>query len=104
VAEWRETENGMASEGGVVVRHEEYWEDGASAGITLERDCQHSAPVAITCGVYGWMVHTRYFGSLAAAEVAAEEMKPSLVDLVHVALSGDLSGDPFKAFVNRFPT
>lgn len=103
MGEWHATENGRPSEGGVVVRHEEYWEDGAGAGITLERDCTY-APVAITFGVYGTMVHTRYFASVSDAEAAADEMKPGLVALVRVALTGDLRGDPFKAFVDRFPT
>jgi hypothetical protein len=104
VADWHATENGRPSEGGVVVRHEEYWVDGAGAGFTLERDCQ-VAPAAITCGVYGWMVHTRYFASVADGDAAAEAMKPALVDLVHRVLGDDpLNGDPFRAFVDLFPT
>jgi hypothetical protein len=104
MAEWQPTGNGSSSEGGVLVRHEEYWEDGAGAGITLERDCRAS-PVAITCGVYGWMVHTRYFASVAEGEAAAEAMKPALVELVHRVLSDDpFDGQPFLAFVERFPT
>jgi hypothetical protein len=87
--EWRQTENGAPSEGGVLVRHEEYWDAGAGAGITIERDCR-IAPAAITCGVYGWMVHTRFFGSLHSAEAGAEKMKPGLVELVQRVLNDDL--------------
>jgi hypothetical protein len=103
VAEWRATENGVASEGGIVVRDEEYWEDGPHARISVERDCR-SAPAAITCGLYGWMVHTRFFGSLTEAETAAEEMKPELVGLVHHVQSGEVRDEAFEAFVDRFPT
>jgi hypothetical protein len=103
MAEWRETQDFGGSEGGVVVRHEECWMDEPVAAITLERDCKY-APVAITCGVYGSMVHTRYFSALPDGEAAFEEMKPALVALVHTVLNGDDSGQPFEAFVERFPT
>ena len=102
MAEWRATENGVATEGGIVVRDEEYWEDDSHARITVERDCSMAA-AAVTCGVYGSMVHTRFFGSLTEAEAAAEEMKPELVGLVHYVQGGEVRGEPFEAFVDRFP-
>jgi hypothetical protein len=63
-----------------------------------------TAPAAITCGVYGWMVHTRYFASLDSAQAGAEEMKPGLVERVHRVLRDDFEGEPFKGTVERFPT
>lgn len=105
MAEWRETRNGEASEGGVLVRHEEYWQDGSGAGITLERECRR-VPAAITCGLYGFMVHTRFFLSLAEAELALAEMKAGLEELVHASVREDFALRQhalFQAFVNRFP-
>ena len=34
-----------------------------------------TAPFAITCGIYGWMVHTRFFDAEPEASSAFEEMK-----------------------------
>lgn len=51
------------SEEGAIVLDEEHT-DGAR--ITLERDSK-TAPAAITCGVYGWMVHTRFFADESEA-------------------------------------
>ena len=88
MAEWHATENRLPGEGGGVVRHDDYWEDGAGAAITLERDCTY-ASVAITCGAYWTMVQTRYFASIAEAEVAVDDTRPGPVALVRVALAGD---------------
>lgn len=57
---WIPFENGTTvgttgSEGGTILR-DELHPDGAR--ITLERT---ASQFAITCGVYGWMVHTRFF-------------------------------------------
>ena len=76
---WRSFGDGCSigkrgSENGFILRDEEH-DNGVR--ITLEHDCK-SAPFAITCGLYGWMVHTRFFNSLAEAERAHDEMKPAL--------------------------
>ena len=59
--EWITYEDGKTigstgSEGGVILRDEEC-PDGAR--ITLEEETHMGVPFAITCGVYGWLVHTR---------------------------------------------
>jgi hypothetical protein len=33
---------------------------------------------AITCGIYGWLVHTRFFATEAEAVTEFERMKPGL--------------------------
>ena len=99
MAEWRETEDFGRTEGGVVGRHEECWMD--EPAISLERDCKF-APVAITCGVYGWLVHTRYCCTVPEGEAAFEDMKPALVALLHTVRNGDDSGQPFEALVERY--
>jgi hypothetical protein len=95
---------GTGSERGVIIRDDEHSD---AARITLERD-GGTAPFAITCGVYGWMVHTRFFGSEAEAQGEFDAMAAALTDLVAsqpVTNSEDLSGmvDEISAFVARFP-
>ncbi|MGJ5140842.1 hypothetical protein ACQR1V_22855 [Bradyrhizobium oligotrophicum] len=62
------------SEAGVILLDEEHCE---GARITLERD-GGVAPFAITCGIYGWMVHTRFFSEKEDARRAYEDMKQAL--------------------------
>jgi hypothetical protein len=97
------------SEGGTIVADEEH--DPWGARITLERDAP-IAPAAITCGLYGWMLHTRYFGDLAEAQRDYEAMKPALSALVAlVPLAADPEVKPKSAllmqaiarFVERYP-
>jgi hypothetical protein len=98
----------LGSERGVIVRDEEH-SDGAR--ITLERNTT-VAPFAITCGVYGWMFHTRFFGieqeartafDLMSAELARiMAMIPSVSDTEGVAKS-HLVSEAISQFVERFP-
>ena len=76
---WQPFEDGgtigtEGSESGTVLRDEEH--DGG-ARITLERGGR-SGPYAITCGIYGTMVHTRQYGSERQAARAFEDMKQRL--------------------------
>lgn len=76
------------------------------ARITLERDGD-IAPFSITCGVYGWMFHTRFFGEEAEARSQYDAMKVALSDLVRLNVpeaDGGMTfaGDEFSEFVNRF--
>ena len=96
------------SESGIIVRDEEH---GSGARITLERD-GHSAPLAITCGIYGWMVHTRFFGTESEAQSEFEMMRAELSRIIStIPLAGDPDGDSKMAavseslseFVRRFP-
>jgi len=77
----------QGSEGGIIVVDEEHE---LGARITLERDAP-AAPYAITCGVYGWMVHTRYFSDCEVARREYEVMKASLV---HILALIPLETDP----------
>ncbi|HZL90466.1 MAG TPA: hypothetical protein VFB96_19020 [Pirellulaceae bacterium] len=96
------------SENGVVLRDEEHE---LGARITLERDTVN-APFAITCGIYGWMFHTRYFGGEIEAVEAFERMKDSLgailgtipsVDDPHVDVKSRQVCEAISSFVERFP-
>lgn len=68
----------LGSENGTITRDEEH--DGG-ARVTLERG-ESIAPYSITCGVYGWMAHTRFFGDKVAAESEFDLMKAALDDLL----------------------
>jgi hypothetical protein len=92
------TLGGNGSESGVIVLDEAH--DGG-ARITLERDCPR-APFAITCGVYGLLVHTRFFATEAEGRDAVAVMKPALAELADAPLSGR-GGAAANAFVDRFP-
>ena len=69
-------------------------------------------PASVTCGLYGWMVHTRHFPDLETARAAFEAMKPELSQLVvMVPMSADPDCEPKKealiraitAFVDKYP-
>ncbi len=98
----------QGSEDGIIVRDEEH-SDGAR--ITLERDGR-TAPFAITCGIYGWMVHTRFFDTEFKAQGEFEIME---VELARILVTIPLAADPdvdaksqvvaqsISKFVERFP-
>ncbi|HEX2062149.1 MAG TPA: hypothetical protein VHK90_15525 [Thermoanaerobaculia bacterium] len=107
---WIPFENGTSvgatgSEGGTILR-DELHPDGAR--ITLERT---ASPFAITCGVFGWMVHTRFFASESAAVAAYEEMKAALTEILARMRGRDEDAEPsvprvaeiLDDFVARFP-
>lgn len=87
------------SEQGVIVADEEH-SDGAR--ITLERDGV-VAPWAITCGVYGAMVHTRFFGNEAEAYAAFDAMKQPLDALARMDQFREAFRKALDAFVGKFP-
>ena len=110
---WTSIDNGAAigtrgSENGIIDREEEHT-DGAR--ITLERDGS-IAPFSITCGVYGWICHTRFFGTAEEAGEAFEAMKVELGNILSlIPLESDpevdakrrLIVDAIQDFVARFP-
>ncbi len=93
------------SENGIILRDDEH-EQGAR--ITLERDGT-IAPYTITCGVYGWMMHTRFFGSEAEALADYGPMQDGLsliMDLIPADDDPAADAKCLKAindFVLRFP-
>lgn len=96
------------SEGGGIVRDEEHT-DGAR--ITIEEGID-IAPYSITCGVYGLMCHTRFFGSRDEADSEFEKMKIGLAAILeHIGCDDRLpvnelmrhQADEVSAFVEQFP-
>jgi hypothetical protein len=81
--DWIEFDGGSTvgqrgSEHGTTIQDEEHPN---GARITLERDAR-IAPFAITCGIYGWMVHTRFFRDHADALREYEQMKASITTIL----------------------
>lgn len=80
---WYPFDNGSTlgqkgSEDGETIRDEEH---PLGSRITLERDTT-AAPFAITCGIYGWMFHTRFFSTEDEATSQYVKMKDSLSELL----------------------
>jgi hypothetical protein len=109
---WHAFQNGetigkAGSEGGQIVADEEH-DDGAR--ITLEK-CDRP-PAAITCGIYGFMLHTRYFSSVAEAQPEYEEMKLELGRILKNFADESVDAEQanhnlfaaVEQFVERFPT
>lgn len=110
---WASIEDGrtlgtVGSEGGQILIDEEHE---LGARITLEEG-GGTAPFAITCGIYGTMVHTRFFDSREEAEAEMNRMKEALEQILMSEPDGD---DPERAqkmqtvydaisrFVEEFP-
>jgi hypothetical protein len=95
------------SENGIILRDEEY---GACARITLERDGH--TPFALTCGIYGWMVHTRFFATGEEANSAFKATQAELARIIDLIPSRDdpqpserssVAAEAMHDFVNEFP-
>lgn len=111
---WHITEGGITigqrgSEEGVIVEDEEH-DNGAR--ITLERRDGKPALFAITCGIYGWFMHTRFSSAEEEARSDFERMKAELAGILGL-ISRIESGNEetestvlsaIELFVDRFPT
>ena len=108
---WSPFDNGATigqtgSEQGVIELDEEY---ASEARITLEHDTR-SAPFAITCGIYGSMMHTRFLGSRDEAIAQFASMKDDLSNLLDAADKSEESDfgrqlllDGIDRFVEKYP-
>lgn len=108
---WRPFDDGATlglpgSENGIVVLDEEHT---LGARITLEHAAV-VAPCAITCGIYGWMMHTRYFSSEPEANSQYDLMKTSISKLLDTAeQTAEVDGgrqvmfDGIDEFIGAYP-
>jgi hypothetical protein len=96
------------SENGVILRDDEH---PFGARITLEEDGSN-APFAITCGIYGWMFHTRFLGTQQEAEAEYEQMKDAFHAILNlIPLEADPNArekmvqvsDAISRFVEQYP-
>jgi hypothetical protein len=98
------------TDGGVIARDEEH---GMGARITLERSSiPGSGYCSITLGIYGWMVHTRFFDTREEADAAYETMRAELVPILDaIPMEDDPESDEktsrasamMSAFIDRHP-
>lgn len=101
--DWRAFDGGSTlgergSENGVILLDEEH---PVGARITLERS-GYTAPFSITCGVYGALVHTRFFQGETEALGDFTEMKIQLTEMASISDEADLNAAA-KAFLEQFP-
>lgn len=103
---WVAYENGnsigsVSTEGSVVLRDEELE---TSARITLKRGGSY---ISVSCSIYGWMDHTRFFASVSEAQREYLLMKPTLKNMVENVLASGKSDlkmwEAIADFVRRFP-
>jgi hypothetical protein len=92
------------SENGETIRDEEHTR---GARITLEQNA-NIAPFTITCAVYGWMVHTRFFSTEDEAVAEYDKMKASLSEIVERFVDPKYDNrrateDAIEAFVETYP-
>jgi len=109
MAIWYPFENGATlgqkgSAEGIIFRDEEHPQE---ARITLERETR-TAPFAITCGIYGCMMHTRFFSLESEATSQYDDMKIALAVLLLTEVEGGPEGcrtftDSLTAFVETYP-
>ena len=94
------------TEGGEIIRDEEHIR---GARITLEEDCL--VPFAITCAVYGWFFHTRFFETEDEADEQFDAMKRELAKILEIIPAEDEATDEEMAevtfaiedFVEQYP-
>ena len=109
---WTEYQNGetvglIGSESGRIAVDQEH---SSGARITLEKDAE-LAPFTITCGIYGWMVHTRFFSSRTEAQEQFEAMKHALGEILaglpgsDSELDGEMAEflESIEAFTETYP-
>ena len=94
------------SEGGTIRRDDEH---DLGARVTLEEGGS-VAPWSITCGIYGWMFHTRFFGTQQEGNREFDQMKVGLEEvLAIIPMKDDATPEKMsavssaiEAFVKRF--
>ncbi len=91
----------ISAEGGVILRDDEY---PGGARITLKRG---SGYISVSCNLYGWMDHTRFFGTVSDAQREYVEMKTALISVLEVIGTKNLKEikvwEALSEFVKRFP-
>jgi hypothetical protein len=98
-----QTIGSVGAEGGEILRDEVHK---GGVRVTLKRGSKY---ISVSCKVYGWMDHTRFFSSVTEAQREYLLMKPSLAHMVEnisTTSGSDLNLKMWEAiaeFVRRFP-
>jgi len=86
------------SESGTIVAD---FEHELGARITVERDAAH-APFAITCGIYGWFFHTRFFSTRDEADTECAAMQTAMDAIIRtIPLTTDPECDAKSGAVSQ---
>lgn len=85
----------IGSEGGIIIADEEYKE---SCRITLERCEMYDA---ITCGVYGSMMHTAFCESSHSLEVL-DNMKKDLQEFIDKDTTAEEEDIFYEEFISKY--
>ena len=96
------------SESGVIVAD---YEHDLGARITIERDAG-TVPFAITCSIFGWFFHTRFFSTRDEADserVAMQTVMETILQSIPLTSDPDCDAkcsavsDAISSFVDTFP-
>lgn len=106
MSNWFAYDNGksigkISAEGGVILRDEEHERGGR---VTLK---QGKTFISVSCHIYGWIDHTRFFHTLADAQREYVIMKNILGSMMDDLLPADANNikmwEAIANFVRRFP-
>ncbi len=106
MSSWRAYDNGRSigktsAEGGLIMRDEEH---PSGARITFKRG---SGYISVSCNLYGWVDHTRFFGTTADAQREYVAMKAALTSVLAVINADGVKEikiwEAISDFVRRFP-
>jgi hypothetical protein len=90
----------ISSEGGMILLDDEHQSGGR---ITLKRSDKY---VSVSCNIYKWIDHTRFFGTVTDAEREYKSMKMALGEVITMIASNSPEIKVWEAiseFVRRFP-
>lgn len=88
------------SEDGTIIKDDELE---LGARITLEKEAQRGRiPYAITCGIYGLMVHTAFADNEQEASDMYDEMKKFIEEFLNKGTSPEEDSDWLEWFTNKF--
>ena len=91
----------VSAEGGLIMRDEEH---PGGARITFKRGSGH---ISVSCNLYGWVEHTRFFGTTADAQREYVAMKSALANVLGVINTKGVKEikiwEAISDFVRKFP-
>jgi hypothetical protein len=106
MSSWSAYDNGrsigkLSAEGGLIMRDEEH---SGGARITFKRG---SGYISVSCNLYGWVDHTRFFGTASDAQREYVAMKAAITQVLDVVTAEGVKDikiwEAISEFVRRFP-
>ncbi len=106
MSNWSAYDNGRSigktsAEGGLIMRDEVH---SGGARITFKRG---SGYISVSCNLYGWVDHTRFFGTASDAQreyMAMKDALASVLDVINTEGAKEIKiWEAISDFVRRFP-